>query len=171
MKALKPILYAGALCGVLDITAACINSRITSGATPARVLKSVAGGLLGRSAYESGFATAALGLMLHFTMALTVATIFYALSRRFPVLLRHAVPAGLLYGLAVFALNNFGTAPLLSSVRNLYLHTPVVLTGPMGWSQALIHMFCVGLPISLVVRRYSRERTRLGETEFAGQRG
>ena len=171
MKAFKPILFAGALCGVLDITAACINSRITSGATPARVLKSVAGGLLGRSAYAGGSVTAALGLMLHFTMALTVAAIFYALSRRFPVLLRHAVPAGLLYGLAVFAVNNFGTAPLLSCVRSLYLHTPVLLTGPMGWSQAVIHMFCVGLPISLVVRRYSRERTRLGETEFAGQRG
>ncbi len=67
MKGLKPILYAGALCGVLDITAACINSRIASGATSARVLKSVAGGLLGRSAYGGGFATGALGLMLHFT--------------------------------------------------------------------------------------------------------
>src|SRR6266536_4758068 len=114
MKGLKPILYAGALCGVLDITAACINSRIASGATSARVLKSVAGGWLGRSAYEGGFATGALGLMLHVTIALTVAPMCYALSRRFPVLLRHAVPVCLLYGLWVSSANNFGTAPLLS---------------------------------------------------------
>lgn len=157
MKGLKPILYAGVLCAVLDLTAACINSRIGSGATPVRVLQSVAGGLLGRSAYQAGFPAAALGLVLHFMMALTVATIFYAVSRRFPVLLRHAVPVGLLYGLAVFVVNNFGTAPLLSWFRSLYLHTPVVITGPMGWSQAVIHMFCIGLPIALVVRRYSRE--------------
>jgi len=80
-------------------------------------------------------------------MALTVAAIFYVVSRRFPVLLRHAV----------FVVNNFGTAPLLSWFRSLYLHTPVLLTGPMGLSQAVIHLFCVGLPIALVVRRYSRE--------------
>ena len=156
-KALLAILYAGALCGVLDITAACINARIASGATPVRILKSVAGGLLGRSAYEGGFATAALGLILHFTMALTVTTIFYLLSRRFPVLLRYAVLAGLLYGLAVFVVNNFGTAPLLSWVRSLYLHTPILFKPPMGWSQLFIHLFCVGLPIALVVRRYANQ--------------
>lgn len=158
MKSLKPILYAGGLVGVLDITAACINLRIASGATPVRVLKGVAGGLLGRSAYDGGFAIAALGLIMHFTMALTVATIFYLLSRRFPVLLRHAVPAGLLYGLAVFAVNNFGTAPLLSWFRSLYLHTPVSFKAPMGWSQVVIHLFCVGLPIALVMQRYANRR-------------
>lgn len=125
MKSLKPILYAGALVGVLDITAACINARVVAGFTPARVLQSVAGGLLGRGSYNGGFVTAALGLGMHFTMALTVVTIFYALSRRFPLLLRYAVQAGLFYGLAVFMVNNFGTAPFLSWVRSLYLHTPV----------------------------------------------
>jgi len=83
MKSLKPILYAGALVGVLDITAACVNARVLAGVTAPRVLQSVAGGLLGRGTYNGGFATAALGLMMHFTMALTVATIFYALSRCF----------------------------------------------------------------------------------------
>ena len=83
MKALKPILYAGMLVGVLDITAACINARVLAGVTPPHVLQSVAGGLLGRGTYNGGFATAALGLAMHFTMALTVAAIFYALSRRF----------------------------------------------------------------------------------------
>jgi glucan phosphoethanolaminetransferase (alkaline phosphatase superfamily) len=156
-RALLAILYAGALCGVLDITAACINARVASGATPVHVLQSVAGGLLGRGTYNGGFASAALGLVMHFTMALTIATIFYAASRRFPVLLRHAVPAGLLYGLAVFVINNFGTAPLLSWFRSLYLHTPVLFKPPMGWSQLVIHLFCVGLPIALVLRRYSNQ--------------
>ena len=83
MKILKPILYAGALVGVLDITAACIEKRVVAGFTPARVLKGVASGVLGRSALEGGFGTATLGLAMHFTMALTVTAIFYALSRRF----------------------------------------------------------------------------------------
>jgi len=157
MKNLKPILYAGALVGVLDITAACINARILAGVPPGHVLQSVAGGLLGRGSYNGGFATAALGLVMHFTMAITVATIFYALSRRFP-LPRPAwgvVAVGLLYGAAVFAVNNFATAPFLSWVRSLYLHTPVLFKPPMGWPQLFIHLFCVGLPIALVMRQYS----------------
>ena len=139
MKSLKPILYAGALVGVLDITAACVNARILAGVTPAHVLQSVAGGLLGRGTYNGGFATATLGLVMHFAMALTVATIFYVLSRCF------------------FSLNNFGTALFLSWVRSLYLHTPVVFKPPMSWSQLFIHLFCVGLPIALVMGHYSRK--------------
>ncbi len=157
MKDIKPILYAGALVGVLDITAACINARVAYGFAPARVLKGVAGGLLGRSALEGGFATAALGLLMHFTMALTVTTIFYALSRRFhlPQKLSGVVAVGLLYGAAVFAVNNFATAPFMSWVRSLYLHTPILFKPPMGWWQLLIHLFCVGLPIALVMHRYA----------------
>jgi hypothetical protein len=157
MRRLKPILYAGAIVGVLDITAACINARVVAGFTPARVLKGVAGGLLGRSALEGGFATATLGLVMHFMMALTVATIFYALSRRFslPKKLSGVVAVGVLYGAAVFAVNNFATAPFMSWVRSLYLHTPILFKPPMGWSQLVIHLFCVGLPIALVMRQYS----------------
>jgi len=160
MKILKPILYAGAIVGVLDITAACINARVAYGFPPAHVLQSVAGGLLGRGTYNGGFATAALGLAMHFTMALTVAAIFYALSRQFslPKRLSGVVAVGMLYGAAVFAANNFATAPLLSWVRSLYLHTPILFKPPMGWSQLVIHLFCVGLPIALVMRQYSALR-------------
>ena len=157
MKDWKAILYAGALVGVLDITAACIQVYIASGMMPIRLLQGVAGSLLGRGSHNGGFATAALGLLMHFTMALIVATIFYALSRRFPLPknLLGVVAVGLLYGAAVFAVNNFATAPFLSWVRGLYLHTPILFKPPMGWSQLVIHLFCVGLPIALVMRQYS----------------
>jgi hypothetical protein len=162
IKDLKPILCAGALVGVLDITAACIQVYVSHGYAPARLLKGVAGGLLGRSAVEGGFSTAALGLLMHFTMALTVAAIFYALSRRLPLpqKLSGVVAVGLLYGAAVFAVNNFATAPFLSWVRSLYLHTPISFKPPMGWSQLVIHLFCVGLPIALVMHRYAPAAAR-----------
>ena len=163
MKILKPILYAGALVGVLDITAACINAGVAYGFGPLRLLKGVAGGLLGRSALQGGFATVALGLAMHFTMALTVTTIFYALSRRLPLpqKLWGVVAVGLLYGAAVFAVNNFATAPFLSWVRSLYLHTPILFKPPMGWWQLIIHLFCVGLPIALVMHRYAPATVRI----------
>ena len=163
MKNLKPVLYATLLVGVLDITAACINLGVAYGFGPLRVLKGVAGGLLGRSAIEGGLATAALGLAMHFTMALTVATIFYALSRRLPLpqKLWGVVAVGLLYGAAVFAVNNFATAPFLSWVRSLYLHTPILFKPPMGWWQLIIHLCCVGLPIALVMHRYAPATVRI----------
>ena len=163
MKNLKPVLYATLLVGVLDITAACINLGVAYGFGPLRVLKGVAGGLLGRSALEGGFATAALGLAMHFTMALTITTIFYALSRRLPLpqKLWGVVAVGLLYGAAVFAVNNFATAPFLSWVRSLYLHTPILFKPPMGWWQLIIHLCCVGLPIALVMHRYAPATVRI----------
>ena len=162
IKVLKPILYAGALAGVLDITAACIEVYVNYGFAPPRLLKGVASGLVGRSALEGGFATAALGLLMHFTMALTVAAIFYALSRRLPMpqKILGVVAVGLLYGAAVFAVNNYATAPFLSWIRSLYLHTPISFRHPMGWSQFVIHLFCVGLPIALVMHRFAPAAVR-----------
>lgn len=153
------MLYAGAVCGLLDVTAACINARVASGFTPVHLLQSVAGGVLGRSTYEGGFAAATLGLLMHFTMALTVAAVFYMLTKFFslPQKLSGVVLVGLLYGLGVFVINNFGTAPFLSWVRSLYLHTPVSFKAPMRWPQLIIHLFCVGLPVALVTRHYSRK--------------
>ena len=156
-KVLKPILYAGGLVGVLDIAAACIEVYVNYGFTPPRLLKGVAAGLLGRGALEGGAGTATLGLLMHFTMALTVAAVFYALSRRLPLpqKILGVVAVGLVYGAVVFAVNNYATAPFLSWVRSLYLHTPVSFRHPMGWSQFVIHLFCVGLPIALVMHGFA----------------
>ena len=103
--------------------------------------------------------TAALGLVLQFTMAFIVVTVFYAVTRRFPLpyKLSGAIAVGLLYGAAVFVFNNFVTAPFLSWIRRLYLHTPVSFKPPMGWPQLVIHLFCVGLPTALVMRHFSRK--------------
>jgi hypothetical protein len=169
MKSLKPILYATAIVGLLDITAACIQTHIEFGLPPLRVLKGVAGGLLGRGAYQGGVGVAALGLTMHFTMALIVATVFYLLTRRFPLpkKLLGVVAVGLLYGAAIFALNNFVTAYLMSWVRSLYLHTPVLFRPPMGWSQLVIHLFCVGLPIALVMHLFARDKSSHGVEALA----
>jgi hypothetical protein len=159
MKSFKPILYAGVLVGVIDITAACITARVMSGVTPTHVLQGVAGGFLGRGTYQGGLMTAALGLVLQFTMSLIVAAVFYAVTRRLPLpqKLSAAVAVGLLYGAAVFTFNNFVTASFASWIRSLYLHTPVSFKPPMGWPQLIIHLFCVGLPIALVMRHFSKK--------------
>jgi hypothetical protein len=142
------------LCGVLDITAACVQAWIQAGRTPAEVLKGVASALWGRAAMDAGAGMAAIGLGMHFTVALTATLVFYVLSRRVGVL--RTAPlwvVGPMYGVLVFCTMNYGTLPALSWVRSLYLGTPPRWPGTMSWPQLLIHLICVGMPIAWGVRR------------------
>jgi len=150
----RAILTGWLLCGVLDITAACIQGWIQAGRAPADVLRGVASALWGGAAMKGGTAMAGIGLAMHFTVALTATLIFYALSRR--IRFMRSAPlwiVGPLYGIAVFCAMNYGTLPALSWLRSLYLHTPPRWPGSMSWPQLAIHMVCVGIPIAWGVRR------------------
>ena len=97
---------------------------------------------------------AAIGLVMHFLVALTATLVFYWLSRRLPVL--RTAPLwiiGPLYGIVVFCAMNYGTLPALSWVRSLYLNTSPTWPGSMSWPQFGIHMVFVGTPIAWGVRR------------------
>ena len=149
----QAILTGWLLCGVLDIAAACLQSWVQAGRTPAQVLRGVASAIWGRAAVDAGIGMAAIGLAMHFTVALTATLVFYALSRR--VALLRTAPlwiVGPLYGAVVFGAMNYGTLPALSWVRSLYLDTPPRWPGAMGWPQLAIHMLCVGTPIAWGVR-------------------
>ena len=150
----QAILTGWLLCGVLDITAACVQAWIQAGRTPAEVLRGVASALWGAAAMSGGPGMAAIGFTMHFVVALTATVVFYQLSRRMAVL--RSAPlwiVGPLYGIAVFCAMNYGTLPALSWLRSLYLGTPPRWPGPMGWPQLAIHMVCVGTPIVWGVRR------------------
>jgi hypothetical protein len=150
----QAILTGWLLCGVLDITAACVQAWMPAGRTPPGVLRGVASALWGRPAMEAGAGMAAIGLAMHFTVALTATLIFFAISRRVGLL--RTAPlwvVGPLYGAIVFCAMNYGTLPALSWVRSLYLHTPPRWPGSMSWPQLGIHMVCVGPPIAWGVRR------------------
>jgi hypothetical protein len=153
----QAILTGWLLCGVLDITAACVQAWIQFSRTPPAVLRGVASALWGASAMNAGAGMAAVGLAMHFTVALTWTLVFYLLSRRMPAL--RAAPlwiVGPIYGAVVFCAMNYGTLPGLSWVRSLYLHTPLRWPGSMSWPQLWIHMVCVGTPIAWGVRRERR---------------
>jgi hypothetical protein len=150
----QAILTGWLLCGVLDITAACLQAWIQAGRAPGDVLPGVASARWGRAALTGGTGMAVTGLAMHFTVALTATLIFYALSRRM-VFLRTAPlwVVGPAYGVAVFCAMNYATLPALSWLRSLYLHTPPRWPGSMGWPQLAIHLVCVGTPIAWGIRR------------------
>lgn len=143
----KAILWAGLIAGTLDITAAFVVYGFF-GATPLRILQGVASGLLGPQSYEGGMGTALLGLICHFTIAFGAATVYFFLSRRIPFLVRHYLAAGVLYGIAVYFFMGHVVIPLSHARRNPFSLKMMIIG-------IIIHIFCVGLPISTTMRRFS----------------
>ena len=144
----RAILWGGLIAGFLDITAACVNSAFY-GRSPIFVLQSVASGLLGPNSYKGGFRTAALGVVVHFFIAFVACSVYYSASRKLRFLVNWAIVCGLLYGVAVY-LVMYGIVLRITFHRNFLQPLSAVVIA------VLIHMFCVGLPISLAVRRCAK---------------
>jgi uncharacterized membrane protein YagU involved in acid resistance len=143
----KAIVSAGTICGIMDITAALVVYG-TMGAKPLRLLQGIAGGVLGPRTYTGGIATALLGLALHFVIAFGAATVFFMASRGIRFLLDHAVVSGALYGIAVYFFMQRVVIPLSRANRNPFSLKFMIIG-------IIIHIFCVGLPIALSVRKHS----------------
>jgi uncharacterized membrane protein YagU involved in acid resistance len=145
-KAYQAILWGGLIAGTLDLTAAFVTNGLR-GITPFRIMQAIATGLLGADSYKGGVKTAVLGVALHFLIATVATAVFYVLSRKLKFMVRQAIIAGLLYGVAVYLFMNQVVLPLSAFPHKISFQ---IVNG------LLVHMFCVGLPIALVVRRYSK---------------
>ena len=150
-SASKSILWGGLIAGALDLTGACVVSWVRAGLMPVRIFQSIASGLMGSAAYSGGAKTAALGVVLHFFIATTWTVIFYAASRKLRFLLEQPILWGLVYGVFVFAFMNFVVLPLSAFPQR----TPPTLSSRL--INLLLIMFCIGLPIALIVRRFSKQ--------------
>ncbi|MBW8843626.1 MAG: hypothetical protein JF607_01455 [Burkholderiales bacterium] len=141
----RAIVWGGLLAGTGDLIFA-----LSYYGMKLRVFQGVAAGLIGREAALSGGpATFALGVALHYAIALIWAAIFCIAARQLPALLRNATVAGLVYGLVVyFGMNNV-VLPLSA------LHTPAWPPRPDAAAIAA-HCFLFGLPIALAARRVLR---------------
>ena len=155
----KAVLWGGLLCGGLDISAAFVDARYNYDIAPVRVLQGVASALLGPAALEGGLATAVLGLVMHFLVAFAATAVFYLLCRRFPLLLRWVVPSGLAYGAVVYFVMYRGVIPLTIELKSLYLTTGSPAWPRLRWQSFAVHLFCVGLPIAVMVRRFGPRKT------------
>jgi hypothetical protein len=147
LKALPAVLWGGLACGVLDITAALVVYGFF-GARPLRLLQGIAGGLLGPRTFDGGLATALLGLLSHFLIAFSAAAVYFGVSRVAPFILEHTVLSGVLYAVVVYFFMNHIVVPLSAAAKRPF---SVKMTA-IG---IVIHIFCVGLPIAIAVRRFA----------------
>jgi len=147
---LAPILLGGFIAGTFDITYACIFSYVRRGTRPAVILQSVASGVFGQSAFTGGLKMAAMGLLFHFLIATIAAAVYYLASRKLRFLITQAVVCGILFGICVYLFMNWVVLPLSNISFKMAYPWPALIGG------LLIHMFGIGLPIALVVRKFSR---------------
>lgn len=145
---LAAIFWGGLLAGIFDITQAFIGFGLL-GAKPFRILQHIAGGVFGARSMQMGWTSAALGLVFHFTIAFTAATVYFLASRVLRVMVEHAVVCGLIYGELVFLFMYFVVLPL-TPLGPAQFNIATYITGPIG------HTLLVGLPIALSVRRFAR---------------
>ena len=116
------------------------------------MLQFIASGLLGKAAFAGGWSAGALGAFCHYFI-ITVATSFYLVaSRHITALVRHPFFCGPLYGVAIYLVMNFIIVPLSAVPARSY-----TLEGVVG--DLASHLFFVGLPIALLVRRHYLARS------------
>jgi hypothetical protein len=142
-NALLAIAVGGGLAGTLDLAQACVLFG-------AKIPLVIAAGLLGRQAIDGGVGTYVLGVFLHFFIAFSAATVYYAASRRLGFMKEHPVVCGLFFGAAVEEVMSLIVLPLSAlHARGPYKLYDLILG-------LLVHMVVVGLPISFSVRRFAK---------------
>jgi hypothetical protein len=142
-SALLAIAVGGGVAGTVDLLQACILFGWD-------IPLVIAGGLLGRDAFQGGVGTYILGVFLHFFIACSAAAVYYAASRKLRFMTEHPLVCGLFFGAAVEDVMRFIVLPLSAlHSRGPYKLKDLILG-------LVVHMVVVGLPISFSVRRFAK---------------
>jgi hypothetical protein len=144
------VLAGGLVAGTLDIVYACVFWGLKRGVPATRIFQSVAAGLLGKASFDGGGRTAALGLALHFFIALSMSVAYYRVARRWPLLHRRPVLCGAAYGLLLYGVMNYVVVPL--SAAGPGSRDPLWIALSIA-----VHVAFVGIPIAVLTRRAHRQ--------------
>lgn len=143
------ILKAGLLAGTLDILSAIIKYLIEGKKNPEVILKYIAAGVMGKPAMKGGWDIAFLGLLLHYVIAFLFTLFLFWLYPRLKLVRFHPLVVGVFYGLFAWLVMNLVVLP--------YSRVPRA-PGPFNWNQAIINALIliafVGIPVSLIARKY-----------------
>jgi hypothetical protein len=152
-KRIRAIFWIGLTAGTLDITENLVFNHFR-GISPWRVFQYIASGLIGMKSFQSGWSSVALGVAVHYAIALAWTAIFLFAALKFPMITRRPFLSGVVYGCVVYLIMNFIVLPL-SGVP----HPPAAITIASRINAVLALIFCIGLPVSLLTRKVETLRT------------
>ncbi|MGH9782203.1 MAG: hypothetical protein ACRD33_10335 [Candidatus Acidiferrales bacterium] len=143
------VLWIGLVAGTLDIAENIIFNHFR-GVTMKMIFEYIASGLIGMKSFTMGGESVALGVAIHYAIAMTWTVIFYLLSRKLLILTRRAAISGIVYGGVVYVIMNVVVLPLTAVP-----HSTNAMTVASRVSGVLALLFCIGLTIALLVSKFA----------------
>jgi len=143
------IFLSGLIAGTLDILAAIIiYSVILEKTTAIKILQSIASGVFKKEAYSGDPKMAWYGLGLHYIIAMLFALFYFLIYPYIPFFKKSPLISGILYGIFVWIIMNLIVLPIVFPILPAKtLDFPLILS-------ILILIFCIGLPISFIAKKY-----------------
>lgn len=148
-RVLTAITAATAVAGTLDLLSAFVFGGM-GGATPTRVLHTVASGPFGPAMFDGGITAALIGLGVHFAIMAVMVAMFVNGAVRLPALTKRPILYGAMYGVGLYLFMYWLVLPA---------RWPDLFPRSDWWSvgNALFsHVVCVGIPLALVSARILR---------------
>jgi hypothetical protein len=154
-SAFDTIVFGGLAIGILDFLDASIFFPLWLGISFIDVWHGPASGVVGRDASRAGgLNTALLGILMHFCVAICIATVFYLLTRFMPFLYKHPIVSGVFFGIAAHFVMQYVVIPL-SAIGSFPKWPPI----PSLLNSIIGHALLVGLPVALIAA-WSARRNR-----------
>lgn len=151
-RAAATILGGGLVAGVLDGLDAVIYYGVKDGVSARRIFRYIASGLFGLQwAVKAGWIAVLLGILLHFTIAIGAACVYYLVAFKVPLLIKRPILSGTIFGLGVLAFMDHVVLPLSAVPK-----TPHPMLSWNFLDEVFAHIFLVGLPIAWIAHRSAR---------------
>ena len=132
---------------LIDAYLSITHAFIFHDATPLEVSQWDASNVLGRAAFQGGWATAGLGFLLHLAVSLSWATLYVFAATRLRTLVDRPILWGAVYGILVMLVMRFAVVPLG--------HAALGATSPAALiNVSIAHVLSFGIPVALVTRRF-----------------
>lgn len=148
----KLLLLTGLLVGTLDIAAACTDYYLATGKGPEGVLRYVASGVFGKSAFTGSSGMALWGLLFHFIIAYAFTFFFYWLYPRLAFVQRYPVVSAVAYGIFMWAVTTRIVLPLSN--------TPPAASF-VWWKAAKaigILIVMIAVPLTVIIGRHYKKK-------------
>jgi hypothetical protein len=145
--AVSSVARIGLIAGTLDIAENLVFNAFRH-ITPVQIFQYIASGLTGTWAFHAGMESVALGVAIHYTIALFWTTVYYAGSRWLGTLIRWPVMCGLVYGGVVYLIMNFAVLPVTRVP-----HARAAMTVASRVSGVLALLLCIGVTVAVLVQR------------------
>jgi hypothetical protein len=154
---LKTVVVGGLVAGFLDIMDAFLFWAWKADVPPMRIGQSIAGGLMGEAASRGGWGSFAIGMAAHFAIAVVMALVFYALVKLVPLIARHALAFGAVYGVGLYAVMTYVVVPMSMATIGQTPKFP-----PNVDIVFLNAMFCHVVLVGMVVAWFAKRAAKAG---------